>query len=139
MGVFFSRWLWVFVAALALGACGSEEEESPFPLEVESESGAYRATLSPLSEPLVVGRNDFELRVFRVAEGGAPVEGLEIEVEPWMPHHGHGSPSEPTVEEMGEGRYRIRSVDFSMEGEWELRILLTQGENQDRIVAAFRI
>lgn len=133
-----TRRLLVIAAALAFAACGAEEDESPFPLEIESEFGLFRATLTPRAEPLVVGSNDFDLRIVSAVDG-APAEGLDLQVTPWMPHHDHGSPSEPTVEEVGGGRYRIRGVAFNMEGEWELRIFVAQGEIEDRIVAAFRV
>lgn len=128
------------IVLLALAGCGSEERESVFPIEMVGENGLFRAVLTPRSEPLVVGSNVFELQVFAV-ESDAAAEGLLVAVEPWMPHHHHGSPSEPSVEELGEGRYLIRDVAFNMEGEWELRIRVTanKGLVQDRFVASFRV
>lgn len=129
--------LLVLIASFAL-ACGAEEDGSPFPLEMESEFGLFRAVLSPTSEPLVVGSNDFELEIVDLVGGGG-AERLDLQVVPWMPHHDHGSPSEPSVEELGGGRYRIRDVAFNMEGEWELRIVVSREPVQDRFVASFRV
>lgn len=130
--------LGLLLAAFLWGACGEDEADGPFPMELVGENRLFHATLSPVSEPLVVGSNDFDLTVIR-AEDQAPAEGLAIEVVPWMPHHDHGAPTAPSVEEVGGGRYRIRGVAFNMEGEWELRISVSQGEIEDRFVAAFRV
>lgn len=133
----FTRGL-ALLAAWALGACGTEGDDNSFPMVLESEFGLFRALLSPLSEPLVVGSNEFELQIFERISG-SPAEGLELDVLPWMPHHDHGSPVEPSVEELGEGLYRIRGVAFNMEGEWELWINLSKDAVRDLIVASFRV
>ncbi len=51
-----------------------------------------------------------------------PAEGAQIDVEPWMPAHGHGSSTEAVVHEVGEGLYEVEDLSFSMPGIWEVRI-----------------
>lgn len=54
---------------------------------------------------------------------GAPVEGAAITVEGGMPEHAHGLPTSPVATDyLGEGRYRIEGVKFSMNGWWQLRL-----------------
>jgi YtkA-like len=52
----------------------------------------------------------------------APVEGLSIDVVPWMIAHGHGSNVTPTVTPLGRGVYRIENLQLVMAGAWELRM-----------------
>lgn len=53
---------------------------------------------------------------------GAPLDGLVLSVEPWMPAMGHGTGMEPLVSALGEGSYVIDEVMLFMPGTWELRI-----------------
>lgn len=54
---------------------------------------------------------------------GAPVEGAAISVGGGMPEHAHGLPTSPEATVyLGDGRYRIEGVKFSMPGWWQLKL-----------------
>jgi len=132
----------VILVSLAFAACGEEDEgRIEFPeealLQARSENGSLWLELRSSPQPPEQGTNHFEAFIVR-AQGYAPVTGLDLEVEPWMPAHGHGSPSSPSVEELGQGRYLIRNVAFNMAGEWELNIQ-ARGPVEDRFVVELLI
>lgn len=65
---------------------------------------------------------------------GAPVENAEVKVDGGMPEHSHGLPTAPRMTEyLGEGRYRIEGVKFSMGGWWELRFDITSPAGSDKV------
>jgi len=52
-----------------------------------------------------------------------PIDGATIEVTPFMPEHGHGSPVSPVITPMGTGgEYNVDEVNFSMPGVWEITV-----------------
>jgi hypothetical protein len=54
---------------------------------------------------------------------GAPVEGAAISVGGGMPEHAHGLPTSPEATAyLGDGRYRIEGMKFSMPGWWQLKL-----------------
>ncbi|MAG63046.1 hypothetical protein CMO84_05930 [Candidatus Woesearchaeota archaeon] len=59
-----------------------------------------------------------------------PEADLTLEVEGWMPGHGHGMVRTPRVTPLGQGRYRVQGMLFHMEGAWELRVALAWREDQ---------
>jgi hypothetical protein len=75
---------------------------------------------------------------YTVTAGDEPVEGLTIEVVPWMPDMGHGASVTPTVTDEGGGRYVVDDVELFMPGKWELRTTLT-GSAEDRATPTFEI
>lgn len=82
------------------------------------------------SEP-VAGDQAARVRVTRDGEG---VDGLDLSVEPWMPGHGHGTPVVPAVEALGQGRYAIAPIRYTMPGSWELRVTVREGDAEDTVV-----
>lgn len=52
-----------------------------------------------------------------------------IEVELWMPAHGHGS-SPVTVDNLDIGTLRANEVYFSMTGDWIVRVKVMNGANE---------
>ncbi|MCU0674409.1 MAG: FixH family protein [Myxococcota bacterium] len=125
--------------ALAMG-CGSGETAEP--IEVVSESGAMLGTFEPEGAPRV-GMHRFAAH-FAPASGehdgggmhggGAPV----MRVEPWMPAHGHGSPSPVTVTSLGGPDFEME-VHFSMSGYWELTVYLTTGHGDEVFVVPVEV
>jgi hypothetical protein len=54
---------------------------------------------------------------------GMPVEGAAISVGGGMPEHAHGLPTSPEATAyLGDGRYRIEGMKFSMSGWWQLKL-----------------
>ncbi len=124
-----------FLFAFALG-CSSSDPGDPatardFPAQpfatVTSDSGKLHAELRSIPQPLEQGPNEILLTIHD-AETHEPRDGLSLTVEPWMPHHGHGSSAVPQVEADGNGNYLVRDVVFTMPGDWELRIQITSPE-----------
>jgi len=61
----------------------------------------------------------------RDAATSAPLDGLTVDVTPWMTAMGHASSVKPTVTSSGQGRYMATHVDLFMPGRWELRVTLS--------------
>lgn len=120
----------IALGALAVAACG--ESDDPWVRNAMSESEHF--VVHAESDPGVprVGENTVFLSV--TDPDGVPATGASIEVEPWMPHHGHGTESVPVVTELGEGEYEVANVVYNMSGMWELRTELTTPEHSDRVV-----
>ena len=72
------------------------------------------------------------------AAGGAPSDGLELTVVPWMPDMGHGASTTPSVAAMGDGRYVISDVELFMGGKWQLRTTIA-GPLEDSVTPTFQI
>lgn len=65
---------------------------------------------------------------------GQPVEDASIEIGGGMPEHNHGLPTSPQMtQKLGEGRYRIEGVKFSMRGWWEMRFKVSAGTEADSV------
>jgi len=82
------------------------------------------------------GVNSFRFLV--TGPGGAPVDGLRVTVEPWMPDMGHGSSVSPTVTASGGGAYVVTDVYFPMPGRWDLNSSFT-GAISDAAKPTFQI
>ncbi|WP_269929629.1 FixH family protein [Aminobacter sp. HY435] len=63
---------------------------------------------------------------------GAPVEGAAITVGGGMPEHAHGLPTSPEATAyLGDGRYRIEGMKFSMTGWWQLKLAIAAPSGVD--------
>ena len=69
---------------------------------------------------------------------GAPLDGLTIEVVPWMPAMGHGASVKPQVTAVGNGHYTVEDVDFYMPGQWQIRITFS-GAVEDHAISVLQI
>ena len=67
-----------------------------------------------------------------VTAAGEPVEQASVTVTGDMPEHGHGLPTQPRVTEyLGQGRYKIEGMKFSMSGYWVITFDITAGDQHD--------
>ncbi len=125
--------------AAALAACSGAPGPSAqtFPLEIDSDSGALHLELHTSPEPPVRGSDAVELTVTRTADE-TPVDGLTIEVEPWMPAMNHGTSATPTVTAQGSGKYLVTNVYLYMPGLWQLRTTFS-GPDADHAAPALQI
>jgi YtkA-like len=119
------------VLLLALSACGSgtfsssmgfdpamPPTEDPL-LTLPTVTGVWQISIWTAPQPPRKGSDDV---MYRVSDNtGAPVDGLAIEVTPWMAAHGHGTTIPPVVTPLGEGRYLVRPTYLYMAGRWDLR------------------
>lgn len=124
-----------FLLALGSTACGGSERTSEgldASDALKSQSGAYLVRYTPIPDPPVTGKNQLTLDLAR-ATGGA-VADATLEVTPWMPAMGHGSPVQPTVQDLGGGEYSVDDLDYTMPGRWEVKIALTDADVVDQVV-----
>lgn len=111
---------------VVLAGCAADDESSAgFPAApyatVTSDSGAMRIEVRTApDQPPSPGVSDVELFVFDA--DSMPVDGLDIDVTPWMVSHAHGASVKPTVTAQGGGHYIASSVSLYMAGAWELRM-----------------
>ena len=97
-----------------------------------SADGRYLATLEP-AESLRT-RKLLTLRVRITDAAGNSVDGAQLAIDGGMPQHGHGLPTSPRVtKSLGDGRYEIEGLRFSMGGWWELRVSVSVGDGIDTI------
>lgn len=96
--------------------------------------GIFEVKITGQGRILKNGRNEVILKVAN--EKGKAVEGAQIEITPWMPEHGHGTPWPPTVTAQGQGTYKA-IIPIMMAGTWELRIKVKKGELEDTVLFNF--
>lgn len=126
------------LGAWALAACGSEIEPAGQELSNQkSEKGVFSAAFVPDPDPPTTGTN--ALGIALADANGKPVNQASIEIEPWMPGHGHGTPTVPVVEALGDGKYRAEKIDFMMPGLWELTVGVHVGDLSDTFVLAYDV
>jgi len=122
---------WLFSLATLLAAacagCGGVAPSTPtesFPADpyvvVTSDQGklAIEVRTGPSQPP---GRGETDVQLVVRGAAGELVEGLAIQVTPWMPIMGHGTSVSPTVSGGDAGIYYLRNVSMYMAGVWELR------------------
>jgi hypothetical protein len=116
------RWLFV---SLFLVSCGGDAQETSTAfadLETVTTDGGRTIAVRASPSPVVRGVDQFELTV---KDGAQPIEGLTLEVEPWMASHNHGASVVPEVSALGGGKYLVKNVSLFMPGRWELRTHVT--------------
>jgi len=93
--------------------------------------GLYVATITPEGgEPKIGPLHSWILAV--TTPDGTPVDGASISIDGGMPDHDHGLPTAPRVTaQLGEGRYRIEGVKFSMPGRWVLTVTVDASAGKD--------
>lgn len=130
--------LTILATSLALAACGAEPAPAAAELDgVSSRHGTLVGSFSPAPDPPATGDNALAMRLARAS--GAPVVGAVVQLEPWMPAHGHGSPTVPTVVEVGGGAYRAEAIHLTMPGHWELAVLVDPGDGADVFLLDFDV
>lgn len=98
-----------------------------------SESGTTVAITAAAPTPPDVGDNTWTLAI---SDASGPVEGLTVEVTPWMPLHGHGlTPPDYAAADQGGGVYAVEPFDVVMPGLWEFQVRLG-AEGTDQAVFA---
>lgn len=108
-------------------ACSSPSgaQSTDFPADayttVTSQAGdlEYAVRTAPSQPPT---RGPISLLLTVTDAGGAPIDGLDLVVVPWMPAMGHGSSVTPSVTSRGEGDYLVSNLVLVMPGTWELRV-----------------
>lgn len=123
--------------AFLLSGCSSEGEPRAELSAVKSEHGRFVGSFEPEPDPPVLGRNALGIRLKDAS--GTVLTGAEIEVEPWMPSHGHGASVTPVVKELGSGAYHATELDFAMPGHWEIQIDVAARSVQDSFTLGYEV
>ena len=114
-------------ALLASGALAADAR-----WEAESQAGVL-ATLEPRGGELEIGAFQEWILTLRSA-AGAPVDQARIMIGGGMPGHGHGLPTSPAVTDfLGDGRYLIEGLKFSMAGQWVVAFAIDTPSGSDRL------
>jgi hypothetical protein len=102
-----------------------------------TENRMFVATIAPQGgEPTVGPLSTWTIEI-RYPDG-RPVRDARVAVDGGMPDHDHGLPTRPEVSaDLGDGRYRVDGVKFSMPGRWVLRFAITTAGGADQ--ATFNI
>lgn len=119
--------VFILAASLALGLAGAAMAEV-----VHGADNLLAVDLGVDPASLPVGEFT-ELPFTLTGAGNAPVAGAVIAVSGGMPAHGHGLPTSPEVEEIGEGKYVVKGLKFSMSGEWRLNLDVSAADVSDRV------
>ena len=98
---------------------------------VTSDGGKLSVAL--YSSPDPIARVSSVKLVVTDAASGAPVDGLAVSIEPWMPAMGHGASTEPTITVSGGGVYLATNVLMVMPGEWQLRTTFSGAVNDTMV------
>jgi hypothetical protein len=130
--------------ALSLAACGEEddgmavtpcsEESRAGPISVGTTAGApedgFVTTLQTAEPaPPEVGENTWS---FRLTDGdGQVLDGCDVGFFPTMPDHGHGTPTDPVLTDLGDGTHQA-VFELSMGGYWRVDIEATCGDDPVR-------
>ncbi len=98
-----------------------------------TDHNTYRVAMRPLAPQIDVNKiHPWEIRVTDPA--GIPVTHATIAFDGGMPQHGHGLPTQPRVTaELGDGRYRLDGVKFSMTGWWEMKVQVQAAQGRDQV------
>ena len=93
------------------------------------------------TDPAVIPVNAFHAWTITVTEkDGKPVNDAEISVDGGMPAHGHGLPTQPQVtKQLGDGKYLIEGVKFSMPGEWEMKFTIKAEGMEETVVRTVEV
>jgi len=73
--------------------------------------------------PPARGNNDWIIQLLDT--GGTPISDATVSITPFMPKHGHGSSVPAVITPLGDGRYELNPVNFSMSGVWEVTVDVT--------------
>ncbi|MCX4246403.1 FixH family protein [Paraliomyxa miuraensis] len=135
-----SRGMALLVTMLALGGCDgddgtSDDSSEPRTCAEEDRAEAFTVGTSQTgdlhtvsiveADPAEPIRGDNMWTVMVTDPDGAAMEGATIGFKPWMPDHGHGTPVEAEITELGAGEYEATPVNLFMAGYWEVTLDVT--------------
>jgi hypothetical protein len=137
----------MLVVALTLGACGGSDSATcdtnpsftgaPFLTGIKSSSG--NLTLAMRSAPTSPPQRGCAAIQYTITDSsGNPVDGLTLNVVPFMVQMGHGSSLATSVSAKGQGVYVVTSVDLFMEGQWQLQTQVS-GNATDTFTPSFQV
>jgi hypothetical protein len=92
----------------------------------------YIISISSLIEPVPLNQiHQWEITI--KTQQGDLVDAASVSITGGMPMHKHGLPTAPRMtQDLGQGRYLIEGMKFSMAGWWEIIIEVAQGFDKDK-------
>ena len=116
-----------------LAACMSPPSGLNLSLERPTTHDKYHVAIKSLADPIAINKmHAWEIRLR--SPSGEAVSGARIGVDGGMPQHGHGFPTQPRVtRELGDGRYLLEGMKFSMPGWWEIKLKVESASGTDDI------
>lgn|SRR5512139_1135385 len=110
------------LGVLPLAGCMKPPATLDLSLTRPTDQHRYVVAIQPRDEVIAINRlHAWEVKV--VSPEGEPVLHARIDVDGGMPQHGHGLPTRPRVtQELGEGRYLLEGMKFSMTGWWVIKL-----------------
>ena len=139
--------------ALSLAGCssdsGSDFADAGFNCDLETRDDTYSMGMSKpgtagyqvvlmdsTPAPPAKGNNDWQLQI--VDDTGAPADGMDVTVTPFMPDHNHGTPIESEVTPTGSnGEYSVTPVNLWMPGLWRVTVDIGDGSGDVDAVEFF--
>jgi streptogramin lyase len=130
-----------------LASCGQDLELlAPSPLEGQgsamlpaslcSNGGRYQVELRNPPSPVPSNRMfGLELQVFEGCSSPKPLADVSLAVDAVMPEHRHGMTTQPVVQSLGNGRFRMAGMLLHMNGLWELHFDIIRGKVLERAQA----
>lgn len=121
------------IGLIYLEGCMSPPTGVDLALDRQTSHGRYRVELRPLADPNAINTmQTWEVRLRSSA--GEAISGARISVGGGMPQHRHGFPTQPRVtRELGNGRYLIEGMKFSMPGWWEVKLNIEAESGVDAV------
>lgn len=109
------------------------------PTIVLSADKKYRVTLYSNTFPIPMQKiHSWTVRIEQA--NGKPLEKAKIYIHGGMPVHRHGFPVTPRVRKyLGDGKFLIEGVKFSMIGDWEMRLNIKEKKVRDRAIFKIKI
>lgn len=121
------------IASALLAACMSPPTGLDLSQKRPSDRKLYLVEVQSLANPIDINKMHAWEATVRLP-AGEPVSGARITVGGGMPQHGHGYPTQPRVtKELGNGRYLIEGMKFSMPGWWELKLNINASAGVDDV------
>jgi hypothetical protein len=112
----------------ATAICAEESRAEQFApgMAKQTDSGVEVALVE--AEPAPPARLDNSWVISVEDASGEPREKAQLTLNPQMPDHGHGSPREPLVKELGDGEYRAEPISLFMPGYWTVGVSVALGD-----------
>ncbi|MFO0635044.1 MAG: FixH family protein [Nannocystaceae bacterium] len=117
-------------------ACATETRDDTYALGLDREGTWARARFVD-AQPAPPARGDNTWLLDIVDHDGAPMTGLELTVDPYMPDHAHGTAIRCEVDEQAPGRYALSPINLFMPGLWQVTIAVRDGAREDEVVFSF--
>jgi hypothetical protein len=110
------------ISVLPLAGCMKPPTTLDLSLHKPTEQQKYIVAIEPKTDIIAINQlHAWEVQV--TSPDGAPVLHAQIDVGGGMPQHHHGLPTKPRItQELGEGRYLMEGMKFSMTGWWVIKL-----------------